>query len=141
MPVCFFISVIARLSSSLIFLEYICPKCGHFNPSQRSLKSGNPTSPPTSPGSEPQRRRTGPRKSEPAGPLNTAVASGFDRRKSLPSPQISSEINADGEQPPPVPPLPAQFAQQGRANFSSDGDRSSEDDGPKEQHYEMEVDS
>lgn len=134
-------------------VEYVCPKCGHFNPSQRSIKSGNPTSPPTSPGSisQVQRRKTGPRKSEPAGPSNSAMASGVDRRKSLPAPDLGTGFADAAEERPPVPPLPAQFAQQrvpifaGGASPGSDSDSGVDEvgagAGSHPQSEEMEIDS
>lgn len=126
------------LLDSSVYVEYVCPKCGHFNPSKRSLKSGNPTSPPTSPSAQVQTRKIRPRKSEPAGPSNIGSSSGFDRRKSLPAPNLSANFEDDENERPPMPPLPSNFVKQG-ASLDPQSESDSEKSHTRDE--EMEVDS
>ncbi|EJC99141.1 uncharacterized protein FOMMEDRAFT_170500 [Fomitiporia mediterranea MF3/22] len=84
--------------------QFVCPKCGQFNPSMRALKAGRgPTSPQQTHPDMQSQRRAGPRMSAPihsTGPLLQVEASGLDRRRSLPAPNVSV-ITSDEEDEQP----------------------------------------
>ncbi|THH02958.1 hypothetical protein EW145_g6654 [Phellinidium pouzarii] len=131
--------------------QYVCPKCGNFNPSVRSLRverSTSPSRPETSISQLQRSSRSGPRKSEPlSGSLlqPPSAATGAGRRKSMPAPQA---IPLDEEsQPMPSVPVHAPLRRSPLSNPISLPDNEEEGDTslghPEGQEHAivMEVDS
>ncbi|EIN08751.1 hypothetical protein PUNSTDRAFT_86781 [Punctularia strigosozonata HHB-11173 SS5] len=76
--------------------QYVCPKCGHFNPSQRSLKAGNAITPPRAPAlslpsSIPPDSALSP--SRPNAPPNTALPSSSEHETHF-APPINAPTTA-----------------------------------------------
>ncbi|KAI5116275.1 hypothetical protein M0805_009232 [Coniferiporia weirii] len=110
--------------------QYVCPKCGHFNPSMRALKAAQGTTPSRSPQSQ-RTPRSGPRKSEPLSrsllqPPSAAPSS--DRRKSMPALQA---LPADEE-----PQLPASASTQGQSRHPALSDAISLSESEEEEEGE-----
>ncbi|OCB91913.1 hypothetical protein A7U60_g809 [Sanghuangporus baumii] len=83
--------------------QFVCPKCGAFNPSMRALKAAHAGSrSPTSAQTQPQaQRRPGPRMSAPisgTGPSLRAEESSYDRRRSMPAPDVTTLTDEEEEQ-------------------------------------------
>ena len=138
-----------------VFLEYICPKCNYFNPSMRSLNSGQGImSPPRviAPlGQQPSsaQRKAAPRKSAPlgaSGPLIDFEPSG-SRRSSLPAGNTTLS-DSDSEEEKKHPRQTKRPANDDAiaidALLGSDDDGASEMSSParpRTREVEMEVDS